>query len=104
MRQKVVISEVIGVNKEAYIYLAKIQRKQRGCTELNEDRYNKIWDRLNKNAEGLRELDNDSMGGGDGTYNGKWWSWSVETIRGMLRDGGFEWVELGTRESIAVYI
>lgn len=104
MNQCVRKSEVIGVSKEAYFYLNRISRAQRGCKPLSTDTEKKIWRRCCKNKDGLKELYNDSMGGGDGTYNGKWWSWDVDMLRQMLNEGGFTWVEYGERESIAVFI
>lgn len=104
MYQSVRKSEVIGVNKEAYFYLKRIGRAQRGCDPLSTEIEEKIWKRCHKNKDGLKELDNDSLGGGDGTYDGKWWSWDVSTLRQMLNEGGFTWVEYGERESIAVFI
>lgn len=92
-------SEIIGVTKEAYMYLNRICRVQRGCKVLTEELENRLWNRCYK-REGLKVLDDNSLGGGDGTYYGKWTSWNVETLRQMLRDGGYTWVELGTHEYI----
>lgn len=104
MRQWVHKSDVIGVNKEAYIYLQNIQRVQRGCQPWTPEQQDKMWRRCYKTKDGLKEIDDESLGGGDGTRNGRWWSWDVETIRGMLKDAGYNWVEYGTRESIEVSI
>ena len=104
MYQKTVKSDVIGVNKEAYLYLKRLSREQRGCKPLTAESEERLWRRCHKNKNGLKELDNDSIGGGDGAYNGRWWAWDVKTLRQMLNDGGFTWVEYGERESIAVYI
>lgn len=94
------VTEVIAVNKEAYLFLERISRQQRGCKPLTEAQEDRFWDRCCKNKEGLKELDNDSIGGGDGNYYGKWWSWSVRQLRNMLSEAGFTWKECGTREYI----
>lgn len=95
-------SEVIGVTKEAYLYLNRIGRQQRGCKPLDQDHEDRLWKRMRLNSEGLKELDDETMGGGDGTYNGRWWSWDVPTLRQMLTEGGFTWKECGSHEYINV--
>ena len=104
MVQSIIRSDTIAVEKEAYFYLKRIGREQRGCAPMTQEAEEKLWRRMPKNKDGLKVLDNDSLGGGDGTYDGKWWSWDVSTLREMLKDGGFEWVECGIQESIAVFI
>lgn len=104
MKQVIRTTEVIGVSKDAYQYLARISRTQRGCKPLDEQQEERIWKRLIKNKDGLKELNNDSLGGGDGTYNGRWWGWNVETLRKMLKDGGYTWKEYGEQEIIELYI
>lgn len=51
-------------------------------------------------------LDDQSMGGGDGTYYGKWNSWSCADLKNILRDAGLSWEELEPveRDQIDVYI
>lgn len=97
-------SDVIAVNKEAYLYLNRIGRAQRGCKPLDQDHEESLWKRMRLNNKGLKELDNESLGGGDGTYNGRWWSWDVPTLRQMLIEGGFTWEECGQCEYIDVSI
>lgn len=104
MKQVTRKSDVIGVSKDAYFYLRRIMREQRGCKPLTEEQEGISWERTTTNKDGLKELDNNSMGGGDGTYYGKWTSWNVDTLRQMLKDGGFTWVEYGERESIEIYL
>ena len=85
-------SPTIWVGKESYMYLNRISREQRGCKQLSQEVENKMWNRQLTKAKigkadkekNLVRLDNDSMGGGDGTYSGKWWSWSISTIKEML--------------------
>jgi hypothetical protein len=83
------IKKTILVDKEAYLYLNEISRKERGCSPLTETQKDRIWSRAFK-YNGKRVLDDDSIGGGDGTYCGKWWSWSLETIKDMLTKAGFK--------------
>jgi len=96
-------TEIIGVTREAYMYLRRIQRAQRGCEPLTEQQEDRLWRRCYKKGE-LKVLDDNSLGGGDGTYNGRWTSWNVETLRQMLQEGGYTWTELGTQEYITVCI
>lgn len=93
-------SDVIGVSREAYFYLHRRQIRERGCKPFSVEQEDKHWNKLPKNSDGLRELTDLSLGGGDGEYYGKWWSWSVNDLRDMLREGGYTWVELGTMEYI----
>ena len=91
-------SDIIGVDRDAYLYLERICRKQRGCRTMTEEQEDRIWRRQTKNTDGLRELHDHSIGGGDGTYYGRWTEWSVETIRSMLKEAGLSWTEYGSRE------
>ena len=92
-------TKIIAINKEAYLYLNRIQRKQRGCKPLVKEWEDMLWARLKKDGNDLVEVDDLSFGGGDGSYYGKWWSWSVDTIMTMLYEGGFTWEERGTRKA-----
>lgn len=99
---RVMKSEIIGVQKEAYFYLNRISRLQRGCKPLSTEQEDRMWNRCYKNRDGLKVLDNNSIGGGDGTYNGIWTTWNVALLRQMLEEGGYSWTELGTHEYINV--
>lgn len=83
-------SKTILVSKVAYLYLDRISRIQRGCRRLTTEQEEKLWKRIPK-AKGKAQLYDESMGGGDGTYNGKWWTWNVETLKRMLDDAGFKY-------------
>ena len=96
------MTEIIGVTKEAYFYLNRISRQQRGCKPLTEVQEDKMWKRCYKNKDGLKVLDDNSIGGGDGTYDGRWTTWNVNTLRQMLTEGGFTYIELGTQEYINI--
>ena len=78
----------ILVGKDAYFFLNREERKQRGCKPLTEQQEDRIWNRVSKDGAKTM-LDKDSLGGGDGTYYGRWWSWSLETLKAMLDEGGF---------------
>lgn len=82
----------ILVGKTAYFYLARESRKQRGCKPLSKESENKVWDRIEK-KNGKAVLSDLSLGGGDGTYDGKWWPWSVDTLKKMLDKGGYKYKE-----------
>ena len=96
-------TDVIAIDKNAYFYLNRIQRSQRGCKPLTQEQEDKYWLKLRrKGNDNLVEVDDNSFGGGDGTYYGKWWSWSVKTLRKMLSDGGYTWEERGTIQYICL--
>ena len=86
------ISKTILVSRNAYFYLDRLSRIQRGCKPLTVQQEEKFWKSIYK-INGKAQLSDNSMGGGDGTYYGKWWSWNVETLKRMLDDGGFKYQE-----------
>lgn len=96
---RIIKSEVIGVTRDAWEYLGSISREQRGCEPLTQEQKDRMWERTYK-VNDLRPIDDNTIGGGDGTYNGRWWTWDVATIKKMLTDAGFTWVDLGEHESI----
>ena len=87
-------SKTIYVSKEAYKALKDMSSKQRGCKALTPEQYEKMFARMSGTPSmknDLIRLDDNSMGGGDGTYFGKWTRWSVADIKKMLSELGFEW-------------
>lgn len=82
------ISKTILVSKSAYLYLDRVSRIQRGCKPITTEQESKLWKRLPK-VKGKAQLDDNSMGGGDGTYHGRWWGWNVDTLKEMLTEAGF---------------
>lgn len=82
------VSNSILVSKDAYLYLDTMSRKQRGCKPLSEDVKAKMLKRVFKSND-LVQLTDNSFGGGDGTYYGKWWTWNVDTLKEMLTKAGF---------------
>lgn len=90
------ISRSIWIGKEAYFFLNRECRKQRGCRPLTEEQEKKFWKRLEiavSVKNGKYQVTDNSFGGGDGTYNGRWWPWSVDDIERMLNQAGFEYEE-----------
>ena len=104
----------IAVNKEAFIYLERLSRAQRGCKPLSPEQLDGIWQRRlaaysNKQSpdvSSLLILDDESMGGGDGSYYGKWSRWSCADLKQILSEAGLTWSELEPIEfdCIDVYI
>lgn len=91
---KELTSETILIGKAAHLHLERIQRQQRGCKPLNEDQENRLWDRIPKyvrNGEELRRVNDFTYGGGDGTYDGRWWPWTTEDVKKILAEAGFTW-------------
>ena len=92
----------IAVSKDAFIHLEKTSRAQRGCKPLSSDQMDAMWhrrltaygNRLSPDVSSLLILDDESMGGGNGSYYGKWTSWSCDDLKRMLADAGFTWVDL----------
>lgn len=98
-------SPTIWVGKESYMYLNRISRKQRGCKPLTEEAENRMWDRITGYGEQTeKRLDNDSMGGGDGTYYGVWTSWTTEDMKRLLEEGNLSYRNGETIEKIHVCI
>lgn len=85
------VSETIIVGKEAYFYLRQISRVQRGCEQFTDEQMEGIWQRVN--AHDRIRLSDTSLGGGDGTYDGKWWGWNVDMLKKMLDEAGFIYTE-----------
>lgn len=85
--------ESIYIPKEAYFKLTQRSRAERGCKPLSEDAQERMWNRIleqRKKGDMIR-VDKDSLGGGDGTYYGKWTSWDVPTLKRMVEELGFSW-------------
>ena len=98
--------QTIWVSKEAYFYLNRIESEQRGCKPMTARQEEKYWNRIPdiKKRENLIQLDDNSLGGGDGTYNGRWWSWNVDTLKTMLDKAGFEYEDGKEIEYAPVYL
>ena len=98
--------ETIYIPKEAYFKLTNRSRLERGCKPLEEESLEKRWQRipaLRKDGDFIR-VDNDSLGGGDGTYYGKWTSWDVPTLKRMVEEMGYTWKQGEEIEVLPVYI
>lgn len=88
------VHDTILIGKEAHIFLMNEERKQRGCKPLSAEAHDRMWNRIPKYKEtDMRQVDCETYGGGDGTYSGKWWSWSVDEIKTMLQTAGYKWYE-----------
>lgn len=98
--------ETIYIPKEAYFKLRNRQRVERGGEPLNDEALERSWSRIpasRKRGDFIR-VDKDSLGGGDGTYNGKWTSWDVPTLKGMVEEMGYTWEQGEEIETCPVYI
>lgn len=96
----------IAVEKQAFLYLTGLMREQRGCKPLSDEAKEKVWNRRKKTSDGMAILDDDSMGGGDGTYYGRWTSWNCNDLKHLLSEAGYGWKDLPSEEQdiIDVYI
>lgn len=93
-KMKVKTSKTIWIGKKAYFFLEAEGRKQRGCKPLSKEQKEKIWRRikgLSTFKNGQYQITDNHFGGGDGTYNGKWWDWSIDTVIEMLEENGFKY-------------
>lgn len=78
-------SKTIYIGREAYMFLDRESRRQRGCKPLSEDEERWMWEKITRfGKRNEYQATDDSFGGGDGTYRGKWWGWSVDTLKKML--------------------
>lgn len=83
-------SESIFVDKEAYFFLRRESRSQRGWPVMSEAEENEIWGRLNK-VNDKRMVNSSSFGGGDGSSTGAWWPWSLDDMKDMLDEAGLQY-------------
>jgi len=105
MIQREKVSQTIKVDRNGYFYLRRIERKERGCKPLTEEAEERIWQMITKHGELQEvELDNDSMGGGDGTYWGQWWPWSVQTLKEMLDAAGIRYTDGKEKRTISIIL
>lgn len=82
----------IWVTKEAYFYLRNQMRKQRGFKPLTKKQKERILIHITKNGMSNKiRLDHNSLGGGDGTKDGRWWGWNVVTLKSMLKKAGYSY-------------
>lgn len=82
----------IWVTKEAYFYLRNQMRKQRGFKPLTKKQKERILIHITKNGMSNKiRLDHNSLGGGDGTKDGRWWGWNVVTLKKLLKKAGYSY-------------
>lgn len=82
----------IWVTKEAYLYLRDEMRKQRGFKPLTNEQKERMIIHITKNGMSNKiRLDHNSLGGGDGTKDGRWWGWNVVTLKSMLKKAGYSY-------------
>ena len=85
--------ETIYIPKEAYFKLRNRQRVERGCKIMSEESLERMWQRIHpsrKDGDYIR-VDDDSLGGGDGTRYGKWVRWDIPTLKRMVEELGYTW-------------
>ena len=108
MTEREITRKSLYISKEAYMYLSKEQRLQRGCnwSEKVQQHREKAFNRNSVIIDGkiyIKILDYD-MGGGDGTYNGKWVSWSIATIKKMLDIKKLHYIDGEDEKVIEIFI
>lgn len=96
-------TKTIIVDREAYFFLDRKQRQERGGRPLTTEAEDRFWERfVQKDKNNLVELTDLSFGGGDGTHDGKWWPWNVDTLKKMLSEAGLSFKEGPDTEYILV--
>lgn len=96
-----VTTKRIWVEQESYMFLNRICREQRGCKPLSNESEDRMWKHIMKSfdaKDGMYGLEDASLGGGDGRYNGRWWSWSVDTMIKMLDEANMPYTDGGIIE------
>lgn len=82
----------IWVTKEAYLYLRDEMRKQRGFKPLTKEQKERMIIHITKNGMSNKiRLNHNSLGGGDGTKDGRWWGWNVVTLKKLLKKAGYSY-------------
>lgn len=82
----------IWVTKEAYFFLKNEMRKQRGFKPLTKKQKERILIHITKNGMSNKiRLNHNSLGGGDGTKDGRWWGWNVATLKKLLKKAGYSY-------------
>ena len=97
-------SNTIWIDKSAYMYLENESRRQRGCKPVRD--VDRMWKRVAmtwKNSDKARVSDL-TFGGGDGTYDGEWTSWSVKEVKRMLNENGFTYEDGEPMQYVTLYI
>ena len=103
MRNGERITESILIGKEAYFFLRNKQRVQRGRKPLSKECEDNLWERvIHYRKDGKCPVTDYSFGGGDGTYEGKWTSWTVKMVKQMLDRAGLEYEDGGCVEYLEV--
>lgn len=99
--------KAIKVTWEGYLYLSEEQHRQR-C-ESGKPLSERTIERLKSSFERYGILCDGDRGGCIGSpvnawEEGRWTDWSVEDMKRMLDEKGFEWEDVGERESIEISI
>ena len=86
------VSKSIWIGKSAYMHLDRESRKQRGGKKLSPEAEERLWKRVTVHSKnGMYRATDNSFGGGDGTYDGRWWAWNVDELKRMLDKAGLKY-------------
>lgn len=96
-------TDVIYIDKNAYIYLRNYERTSMGLDTLPCERYSKAWERA-KRSDGLyKVIDKCSFALGDGVKNGRVRLLTVDEVKEILDEAGLKYTEGEPTEVIDVY-
>lgn len=74
--------------------LEEKKENKEGGKPLTEKQEENVWRKIKASPNfrnGQYQIDDNSFGGGDGTYNGRWWAWSIDYIMKMLDENGLSY-------------
>ena len=97
-------TDEIFIGKEAFLYLKRLGRQQRGAKPLSEEVENTAWDRAVKFNRGYPVHDG-TFGGGIGSHDFHTWnSWSVRQVKRILETANLPYIEGEAHEVFDIYI
>ena len=92
MRER--ISKLIWTSKKAYFFLDDMDRKSKGLKPLTAEGKARRWDRVKAGGNirnGYVEITDNSFSFGDGTYDSRWRTVTVDEIVAILEANGFKY-------------
>lgn len=103
MKNVVRKTDVIYIDKNAFIYLKNYERASMGLDALPPERYDRTWERA-KRDEFYKVIDKCSFAIGDGVKNGRVRLMAVDEAKSILNEAGFKYTEGEPTEVVDVYI
>lgn len=86
-------SKSIWTSKKAYFFLNTMDRKSKGLEPLSVDGVERLWNYIKLHSDfknGQVKITDNSFSFGDGTYDSRWRSLTVDEIVSILNENGFK--------------